>query len=121
MKLRIVALATTLLIAPAAAHEAAKGPNGGRVVEGGTHHVELVVRENVVSVFVMDANDKPISVTGFKGVVIFTISSKAQRIVLDSKDGTRLFGTSPLTLPADPAGVIQLTAPNGTTIQGRFR
>ena len=121
MKLRIVALATALLIATAtAAHEVVKGPNGGRVVEVGTHHVELVVRENVVSVFVTDANDKPIFVTGFKGVAIFTISGKAQRIVLDSKDGTRLFGTSPVTLPAGSVGVVQLTAPDGKTTQGRF-
>jgi hypothetical protein len=121
MKLTIVALAIILLAAlPAAAHEVEKGPNGGRVVEAGAHHVELVVRENAVNVFVTDAGEKPVSVNGFKGVAIFTISGKAQRIPLEPKEGTRLSGNSPVALPAEPAGVVQITAPDGKTAQGRF-
>jgi hypothetical protein len=121
MKFTIVALASILLTAsPAAAHEVEKGPNGGRVVEAGAHHVELVVKDNAVNVFVTDASDKLISITGFKGVAIFTISGKAQRIPLEPKEGARLSGTSPVALPAEPAGVVQITAPDGKTAQGRF-
>ena len=121
MKFTIVALAIILLTAlPAAAHEVEKGPNGGRVVEAGAHHVELLVKENVVNVFVSDANDKPVSIIGFKGVAIFTISGKAQRIPLEPKEGTRLSGISPVALPAEPVGVVQITAPDGKTAQGRF-
>jgi hypothetical protein len=121
MKFTIVALASILLsAAPGAAHEVEKGPNGGRVVEAGAHHVELVVKENAVNVFVTDASDKPVSIIGFKGVAIFTISGKAQRIPLEPKEGTRLSGTSPVALPAEPAGVVQITAPDGKTAQGRF-
>ena len=121
MKFTIVALASILLTAsPAAAHEVEKGPNGGRVVEAGAHHVELVVKDNAVNVFVTDASNKPISITGFKGVAIFTISGKAQRIPLEPKEGARLSGTSPVALPAEPAGVVQITAPDGKTAQGRF-
>jgi hypothetical protein len=120
MKFTIVALATILLTAlPTAAHEIEKGPNGGRVVEAGAHHVELVVKENAVNVFLTDASDKPISITGFKGVAIFTISGKAQRIMLEPKEA-HLSGTSPVALPAEPAGVVQITAPDGKTAQGRF-
>jgi hypothetical protein len=122
MKFKIVALASVLISAiPTAAHEVEKGPNGGRVVEAGSNHVELVVNANGVDVFVTDASDKPVSIDGFKGVVIFTISAKAQRIVLEPKDGARLSGTAPVTLPARPAGVVQLTAPDGKTTQARFR
>jgi hypothetical protein len=121
MKFTIVALASILLTAsPAAAHEVEKGPNGGRVVEAGAHHVELVVKDNAVNVFVTDASDKPISITGFKGVAIFTISGRAQRITLEPKEGTRLSGTSPVALPSEPVGVVQITAPDGKTAQGRF-
>jgi hypothetical protein len=105
---------------PATAHEVEKGPNGGRVVEAGAHHVELVVRENAVNVFVTDASEKPVSVNGFKGVAIFTISGRAQRITLEPKEGTRLSGTSPVALPSEPVGVVQITAPDGKTAQGRF-
>jgi hypothetical protein len=121
MKFTIVALGSIILTAlPAPAHEVEKGPNGGRVVEAGAHHVELVVKDNAVNVFVTDASDKPISITGFKGVAIFTISGKAQRIPLEPKEGAHLSGTSPVALPAEPAGVVQITAPDGKTAQGRF-
>src|ERR1700738_3441847 len=121
MKFTIVRLASMLLPAlPATAHEVEKGPNGGRVVEAGANHVELVVKDNAVNVFVTDASEKPVSINGFKGVAIFTISGKAQRLMLEPKEGTRLSGTSPVALPAEPAGVVQITAPDGKTAQGRF-
>src|ERR1700736_5681264 len=121
MKFTIVALTSILLTAlPTVAHEVEKGPNGGRVVEAGAHHVELVVKENAVNVFVTDASDKPVSINGFKGVAIFTISGKAQRIALEPNEGSRLSGTSPVALPPEPAGVVQITAPDGKTGQGRF-
>ena len=121
MKLTNVALASILLTAlPAAAHEVEKGPNGGRVVEAGAHHVELVIKEKAVNVFVTDAGEKPVSINGFNGVAIFTIGGKAQRITLEPKEGTRLSGTSPVVLPTEAAGVVQITAPDGKTAQGRF-
>jgi hypothetical protein len=121
MKFTIVALTSILLTAlPAVAHEVEKGPNGGRLVEAGAHHVEMVVRENVVNVFVTDASEKPVSINGFRGVAIFTISGKAQRIPLEPKEGTHLSGISPVALPAEPVGVVQITAPDGKTAQGRF-
>jgi hypothetical protein len=121
MKFTIVALGSIILTAlPAAAHEVEKGPNGGRVVEAGAHHVELVANEKTVNVFVTDAHDNPVSINGFKGVAIFTISGKAQRIPLEPKEGTRLSGISPVGLPAEPVGVVQITAPDGKTAQGRF-
>jgi hypothetical protein len=121
MKFTIVALGSIILTAlPAAAHEVEKGPNGGRVVEAGAHHVELVANEKTVNVFVTDAHDNPVSINGFKGVAIFTISGKAQRIPLEPKEGTRLSGISPVALPAEPVGVVQITAPDGKTAQGRF-
>jgi hypothetical protein len=106
--------------APAAAHEVSKGPNGGRVVEAGPHHIELVVKEKLVNLFVTDADDKPVAVSGFKGLAILTVSGKAQRILLEPKDGVLLIGTSPVALPAAPAGVVQVTGPNGKTAQGKF-
>ena len=121
MKFTILALASILLTAStAAAHEVEKGPNGGRVVEAGAHHVELVVKEDAVNVFVTDASEKPVSINGYKGVAIFTINGMVQRIVLEPKEGARLSGTSPVALPASPTGVVQITAPDGKTAQSHF-
>jgi 1,6-anhydro-N-acetylmuramate kinase len=103
------------------AHDVAKGPNGGPVAEAPPHHVELVVKDQTVTVFVTDATDKPLPVTGFKGVAILTVGGKAQRIVLAPQDGSRLTGTSPVAVPAPAKGVVQLTGPDGKTAQARFQ
>ena len=123
MQMRIAALAGTLLLGlPAAgAHELDNGPHGGRVVEAGAYHVELTVKDSAVEVFLTDASNKPVSVAGFKGVAIFSVSGKAQRIVLEPKEASSLAGAAATVLPAAPAGVVQLTAPGGKTMQGRFR
>jgi hypothetical protein len=121
MKSWIVVIVSLLFASShAVAHEVSKGPNGGRVVEAGAYHVELVVNANAVNVFVTDSVDKPVAVTGFKGVAILTVSGKAQRIVLEAKDAVHLTGTSPVTLPPAPAGVVQVTGPDGKTAQGRY-
>ena len=48
------------------------------VVEAGAHHVELVLNDKAVQVFVTNSADKPVSVTGFKGLAILTVSGKAR-------------------------------------------
>jgi hypothetical protein len=105
----------------ATAHDVDKGPNGGRVVEAPPHHLELVVEERSVTVFVTDSAEKPVAVTGFKGLAILTMGGKVQRVALAPADGTRLSGTAAVALPRDVGGVVQLTGPDGKTAQGRFQ
>jgi hypothetical protein len=119
MNRRMLIAALLFATLPAAAHEVAKGPNGGRVVEAGPYHVELVVETKAVAVYLSDAKDKPIPATGFKGLAILTVSGKAQRIELAPQD-TRLGGAAPVAIPADVKGVVQLTGPDGKTAQGRY-
>src|SRR5690348_1897754 len=75
MTRKMLATAAFLIAAlPATAHEVSKGPNGGRVVEAGPYHVELVVETKAVAVYVSDAKEKPVPAAGFKGLVILTVS-----------------------------------------------
>lgn len=110
----------TLSHQPVMSHEVAKGPNGGQVADVGDYHVELVAKQNVVEVFVRDGSDKPVATTGFKGTAILVVDGKPQRITLEASDGHRLAGKAGIALPARPKGVVQLTAPGGKTVQGRF-
>jgi hypothetical protein len=120
MTRKLLATAAFLIAAlPATAHEISKGPNGGRVVEAGPYHVELVVETKTVAVYVSDAKEKPIPAAGFKGLAILTIGGKAQRIELMPADN-RLAGSSPVAVPAEVNGVVQLTGPDGKTAQGRY-
>ena len=112
MTRRMLIAALLLATLPAAAHEVSKGPNGGRVVEAGPYHVELVVETKAVAVYVSDAKEKPVPAAGFKGLAILTVSGKAQRIELAPQDN-RLGGVSPVAIPDDVKGVVQLTGPDG--------
>ena len=120
----IAALSLALSLAmPASsfAHEAAKGQNGGLRVDAGKYHTEILANgTTTVAVFLSDADDKPIPAAGFKGTAILVIDGKTQRISLEPADGSRLAGTSPVAVQAGVKGVVQLTAPDGTTAQGKF-
>jgi len=113
------AILTLMLAVPALAHDVAKGPNGGRVVEGGRYHVELVAKGTRVDVFLTDAGDKPVAAAGFKGVAILLVNGKSQRVPL-TPEGSRLTGSTSATLPGEPKGAVQITAPDGKTAQARF-
>src|SRR5262249_59344324 len=108
MNSKLLATAAFLIAAlPAAAHEVSKGPNGGRVVEAGPYHVELVVETKAIAVYISDAKEKPISAAGFKGLAILTIGGKAQRIELTPAHNP-LSGSSPVAVPAQVNGVLPL-------------
>ena len=120
MTLRLLAFASTLTLAqPVLAHEAAKGPNGGRVVDAGSYHIELVAQGSDLAVFVTDESDKPVPAAGFKGTAILMVGGKPQRIALEPQ-GVRLSGKAAAALPAEPKGAVQLTTPSGGTAQAKF-
>ncbi len=101
------------------AHDA-KGKNGGRIADAGSYHVEMVVKSDVVDVFISDANEKPVAASGFKGTAILVAGGKSQRMVLAPVDGIKLSGSAATVLPNQPKGVVQLTGPVGKTIQAKF-
>lgn len=118
---KLLFAATFLAAAPAVAHDA-KSVHGGRVADAGTsHHFELVVGTGQVQVFVTDGNGKSLTPKGYKGTAILMANGKTQRIPLEAGDAQNLSGTTTVALPPDAKGVVQLTAPDGTTIQGQFK
>jgi|SRR6266404_565876 hypothetical protein len=120
MKFRYLALGAALLTAlPAYAHEP-KATHGGRVAEAGPYHVELVAKDMAIEIFLIGENDKPVDPKGFKGVAIFILGGKAERITLAPSEKNNLSGTAAMALPANPKGAVQLTAPDGKTATARF-
>lgn len=110
-----------VLAAPLSAHEPAKGRNGGLRVDAGKYHTELLVDGSTsVIVFLSDADDKPVPAAGFKGTAILIIDGKPQRIELTPAEASKLVGTAPSPVKPGVKGVVQLTAPDGATAQGKF-
>jgi hypothetical protein len=96
------------------------GPNGGKVEDAGSYHIELVSKPEKVELYVSDGNQRPIAATGFKAIGVFVVNGKAQRIAMEPAGNARLSGTASVALSAQPKGVVQLTSPDGITVHAKF-
>src|SRR5262245_22370866 len=116
----IVLAAAAIAATPAKPHDA-KGPNGGLLVHAGNYHFELIGKENSVEVFLTDQQDKPVSTQAFKGVAVIMLQGKSQRVPLEAAGGNKMTGSATAAVPVVPRGVIQITTPNGKTIQANSK
>jgi hypothetical protein len=120
--MRHIFLATVaaLWATTALAHGPDKGRNGGLQVDAGEHHVEMVAKDTTLAVYLYDRNDKPVDAQGAKATGIFVIDGKSLRIELKPDGANRLAGTAPTRLPPSPKGAVQMTLPDGQSLQAKF-
>ncbi len=61
-----------------------KGPNGGHIVDagGGTQHLEMVAKDGELTLYVTDANEKPVSTTGGSAEAQVLMSGKKYGVAL---------------------------------------
>jgi hypothetical protein len=121
MKPFVLAFAAIAALAgPALGHAPGIGANGGRQVDAGAFHVEMVVEGPNLTIFVRDHSDRPVATEGFRGAAIVTFDGRAQRIPLAPAGENRLRGSAPVALPERPKGVVQVITGAGASMQGRF-
>jgi hypothetical protein len=123
MKRILVTCAASLLLATVAlAHAPRPGPNGGLKVDaGGAHHAELVADgTETVKLFLYDGNDQPVASEGFKGNAILIVNGKPARFSLEPAGGQMLTGKAPSPVETGVRGAVQLTLPDGSTVQAKF-
>ena len=75
----------------------------------------------MLQVYLRDHSDKAVSTQGWKGIAIFTINGKAQRITLTPGGDNQLKGTSAVDLPAEPKGAVQITTSSRQHRTGQVR
>jgi hypothetical protein len=115
-----VALFTVMTVAPASAHAPKLGANGGAQADAGSFHVEIVPQGTILQVFLRNHADKAVPTDGYKGLAIFVIDGKPQRIPLAPAGDNKLTGISALAVPSQPKGAVQITTPAGSTMQAKF-
>jgi hypothetical protein len=122
MKTLIAALVLAVLMpAVALAHQPRTGPNGGLMVDAGSYHAELLADgSETVTLFLFDADDKPVESAGFKANAILVVNAKPVRFPLEPAGGQKLVGKAPSPVEPGAKGAVQLTAPDGTTAQAKF-
>jgi hypothetical protein len=117
----ILALAISALPLTAGAHEMAKGPNGGPVVDSAGHHVEMVAKGTELVLFLTGEAEKPIASAGTKNArAIVQDGGKTASIQLQAADPNRLVGALPAPLGKGARVVVSATMADGHAIQARF-
>lgn len=114
----IIALSALLLAGPTLAHET-RGPHGGRQIDAGQMHVEVITTGPTIDIYVVDSAGKSVDVSGYKGLAILVVGGKPARIPLAPSGGAKLTGAAPSDLGA-VKGAIQITTSTGATAQGKF-
>lgn len=116
----IAPLLLALLAMPAAAHAPGMGMHHGQQVNAGPFHMEAVVNDRTIEIYLVDHASKPIDTAGFKGTAILVIDTTTARIALTPAGENKLSGKADIALPMPLKGVVQVTLPNGGTAQGKF-
>jgi hypothetical protein len=124
--LRVLAvIASIVLAASAFAHSDSKwtkGPQGGHIVDagGGKQHWELVAKGNELTLYVTDADEKPLNVDGgsAKGQVLM----KGKTINVDFKPagGNALKATSEFTAARGMKVIVKTDKVGGQSFQARL-
>jgi hypothetical protein len=104
-----------------AAHEVAKGPNGGPVVDSGGHHVEMVAKGTELVLVLTEGDDKPLASSGTKNArAIVQDGGKTTTVALQPIEPNRLVGTLPQPLGPGARVVVSATMADGHAVQARF-
>ncbi len=117
----ITALTLIGLVSTASAHELAKGPNGGPLVDVAGHHIEMVAKGTELVLILTDAADKPLSSAGTKAArAIVQDAGKTATVPLSPVEPNKLVGTLAQPLGTGARIVISATLADGHALQARF-
>ncbi len=117
----LIAVAAIASVTGASAHEMAKGPNGGPMVDVAGHHVEMVAKGGEIVLYLTDAADKPLSSAGTKSArAIVQDAGKTATVALSAAPPNKLVGTLAQPLGVGARIVVSATLADGHALQARF-
>ena len=119
----IATLSLMLASAPlvsASAHETAKGPNGGAVVDAAGHHVEFVPSAMELTFYLSGQKDEPIASAAAKMKAITQVGAKTAQLELVPVEPNKLVVKLPAPLPPGAKVVMSGTLSDGHSLQARF-
>ena len=121
----LVMILSLALSIPAFAHSDSKwtkGPQGGHIVDagGGKQHWELVAKGNELTLYVLDANEKPVNIDGgsAKGEVL--IGGKTHKVDFKPAGGNALKATGEFTAAKGMKVIVKTDKIGGQSFQARL-
>lgn len=120
VRFAFAALLTAVMTSAAVAHESAKGPNGGAVVDVAGHHVEFVPSASEVTFYLSGNDDKPIASAGAKTKAIIQDGGKTIQLDLTPTEPNKLVAAVVAPLATGAKVVVTGTLADGHAIQAKF-
>ena len=122
MRKIIIVMATILVASTAAAlaHDVAKGPNGGQVVEDAGHHVEFTTKENDVILYLAGSSDEPLPSKGATGRVIVQDGTAQAMADLTAAEPNQLTAKLAQPLKSGAKLVVSIKLADGHDLKARF-
>jgi hypothetical protein len=112
-------VAVTLLASPSLA-QSWKGPNGGQMVDAGSFHVELIIKNADYSVNVFDHVDNPVAVAQATAVATVMVGEEKEKVTLQPAAANTLTGTGSMKRAGPTKILVLLRVPEQATAIARF-
>ena len=115
-------LSAMLLAYPvsASADGPAIGPNNGQVKDAGKYHLELVVKDSALTVYVTGNKDAKVPTKGASGNATVLAGKGTSNVKLEPSGENMLAGSGGFQPALDMKVVVSVTLPGQTPIQARF-
>lgn len=104
----------------ASADGPAIGPNGGQVRDAGKYHVELVVKDSALTVYVTGNKDAKVATKGASGNATVLAGKGTSNVKLEPSGENMLAGSGGFQPVSDMKVVVSVTLPGQAPIQARF-
>jgi hypothetical protein len=116
----VFVLSLGVLVATAHAHGPARGPNGGEMQDLAGGHVELVVRDDEIVVYLFDAENNPMAAQGVLATATVLAQGKPAIVTLQPMEGNVMRGRGSFMAQPGLKVVISLTLPGKRPQLGRY-
>lgn len=121
-QINAVVVATILLAyqLSAGADGPAIGPNGGQVRDAGKYHLELVVKDSALTVYVSGSKDAKVATKGASGTATVLAGKTTSSVKLDPRGENALAGSGGFQPAPDMKVVVSVTLAGQPAVQARF-
>ena len=123
MKLIDAVVLTAVLLAASLSARAdgpAIGPNGGQIRDAGKYHLELVVKDSALRVYVTGSKDAKVATKGATGTATVLAGNSTSNVKLEQSGENALAGSGGFQPAPDMKVVVSVTLPGQAPIQARF-
>jgi hypothetical protein len=99
-----------------------KGPQGGHIVDagGGKQHWELVANGNELTLYVLDADEKPVNVDGGSATGQVLLKGKTLNVAFKPAGGNTLKATGDFTAAKGMRVIVKTDKVGGQSFQARL-